>query len=204
MSKPLRQTDLKREAVLQAAIHEFRLHGFEASSMDKIAATAGVSKRTVYNHFPSKEELFSAILTKLWQQASAQNELKFQTDLPMREQLVEFLSNKMRLLCDPHFTDLARVAIAATIHTPDRAREIVQRMSQREEAIVSWIKAAQSAGKLNDGEPNLMGDMLQGQLKSLAFWPQVTMGQAPLNSAEQQSVIELSAALFLAYYARSS
>ena len=47
---------------MQAAIDEFRGNGFEATSMDRIAATAGVSKRTVYNHFPSKEALFAEIL----------------------------------------------------------------------------------------------------------------------------------------------
>src|SRR5690606_882915 len=62
MTAPQRLTDRKREAIIQAAIAEFRAHGFDITSMDKIAATAGVSKRTVYNHFPSKEELFAEIL----------------------------------------------------------------------------------------------------------------------------------------------
>ena len=49
MTAPLRLTDRKREAIVAAAITEFRANGFEVTSMDKIAATAGVSKRTVYN-----------------------------------------------------------------------------------------------------------------------------------------------------------
>ncbi|KTF29426.1 TetR family transcriptional regulator, partial [Xanthomonas vesicatoria] len=49
-----RLTDRKRHAILEAASAQFRQHGFEATSMDRVAATAGVSKRTVYNHFPSK------------------------------------------------------------------------------------------------------------------------------------------------------
>ena len=59
MTAPQRLTDRKRLAILQAAAVQFRAHGFEASSMDKIAAIAGVSKRTVYNYFPSKDELFA-------------------------------------------------------------------------------------------------------------------------------------------------
>ena len=66
MTAPQRLTDRKREAIVAAAIAEFRANGFEVTSMDKIAATAGVSKRTVYNHFPSKEELFAEILHQLW------------------------------------------------------------------------------------------------------------------------------------------
>ena len=49
MTAPQRLTDRKREAIIQAAIAEFRANGFDITSMDKIAATAGVSKRTVYN-----------------------------------------------------------------------------------------------------------------------------------------------------------
>ena len=63
MTAPLRLTDRKREAIIQAAIEAFRADGFEATSMDKIAAKAEVSKRTVYNHFPSKEELFAESCT---------------------------------------------------------------------------------------------------------------------------------------------
>ncbi|MFZ6745438.1 TetR/AcrR family transcriptional regulator [Undibacterium sp. JH2W] len=200
MSEPVRQTDRKREAILQAAIHEFRLNGFEATSMDKIAATAVVSKRTVYNHFPSKDDLFTAILLKLWQSAVSQDDFRYQANKSLREQLETFLGNKMRLMCDSNFIDLVRVAVAATIHTPDRARDMVERMSKREEGIVAWIRAAQADGKLKPGDPYLMGDMLQGQLKSLAFWPQVAMGQVLLEEPQQKVLIELTAGMFLGYY----
>ena len=63
---PQRLTDRKREAILSAAVEEFRTAGYEATSMDRIAAAAGVSKRTVYNHFPSKDELFGLMLEHLW------------------------------------------------------------------------------------------------------------------------------------------
>ncbi len=166
---PQRQTERKREAILQAAIAEFRSNGFEATSMDKIAATAEVSKRTVYNHFPSKEDLFAAILLQLWQTAATQEALTYDRTANLRAQLEDFLSRKMRMLCDPNFLDLARVAVAATIHTPDRARDMVDKLKQSEQGIVSWIKAAQQDSRLKKVDPLLMGDMLMGQLKSLAF-----------------------------------
>ena len=65
-----RLTDRKRDAIVQAAIGEFREHGFNGTSMDRVAAAADVSKRTVYNHFPSKEELFEAILLLMWERSS--------------------------------------------------------------------------------------------------------------------------------------
>ena len=64
MNAPLKLTDRKRQAIVEAAIAEFRSTGFESTSMDKIAATAGVSKRTVYNHFGDKENLFLAVVQR--------------------------------------------------------------------------------------------------------------------------------------------
>ncbi|HET7674491.1 MAG TPA: TetR/AcrR family transcriptional regulator [Gammaproteobacteria bacterium] len=52
----------KREAIVAAAENLFLEAGFPAVSMDAIAARAGVSKQTVYNHFGSKDELFGAII----------------------------------------------------------------------------------------------------------------------------------------------
>lgn len=200
MSQPQRLSDRKRESILQAAIQEFRSNGFEATSMDKIAATAEVSKRTVYNHFPSKEDLFAAILLQLWESSAAQGEFKYQADIPVERQLLDFLQRKMRMLCDPDFIDLARVAVAATIHTPQRARDMVEKLSRREEGIAAWIRAAQADGRLKAGDAALMGDMLQGQLKSLAFWPQVAMGQPCLNEEQQRQVLQTTAEMFLLYY----
>lgn len=58
---PGRPKDLaKRQAILDAAKCLFLQLGYEGSSMDTIALTAGVSKLTVYNHFNDKETLFIA------------------------------------------------------------------------------------------------------------------------------------------------
>lgn len=197
MTVPRRLTDRKRLAILVAAISEFRQNGYEATSMDKIAATALVSKRTVYNHFSSKEELFAAILMQLWDSSAAQGDFGYQRELSVRSQLSDYLQRKMRLLCDPNFIDLARVAVAATIHNPERAREMVARLSQREEGLATWMKAAQADGQLKPGDPVLLSDLLQGQLKAVAFWPQVAMGQPLLSEMQQQKVIELSLEMFL-------
>ncbi|MDD0841868.1 TetR/AcrR family transcriptional regulator [Pseudomonas sp. Gutcm_11s] len=49
----------KRLAILEAAKQLFMQNGYEGSSMDAIAAEAGVSKLTVYSHFTDKETLFA-------------------------------------------------------------------------------------------------------------------------------------------------
>ncbi|KQN49865.1 TetR family transcriptional regulator [Pseudomonas sp. Leaf48] len=58
---PGRPKDLaKRQAILDAAKTLFVSKGYASTSMDAVAAEAGVSKLTVYSHFNDKETLFSA------------------------------------------------------------------------------------------------------------------------------------------------
>ena len=200
MTAPQRLTDRKREAIIQAAISEFRAHGFDVTSMDRIAASAGVSKRTVYNHFPSKEELFAEILSQLWTRVSAELDIPYRADQPLREQLRQLLQGKLQLLADDNFLNLARVAIAATLHSPDRARNMVERMGEREESLTTWIRAAQADGRLKPVDPTFAAQQMHGLLKSFAFWPQISMGQPPLTAQAQTQVAESAMDLFLAGY----
>ncbi|RDS81773.1 TetR/AcrR family transcriptional regulator [Dyella psychrodurans] len=196
-----RLTDRKRSAIIEAAIDEFRLSGYETTSMDRIAARAGVSKRTVYNHFPSKEVLFAEILHHLWQAISGGEELAYRADRPLRDQLLELIAQKFRLLNDEAFVSLARVAIAAGIHSPERAHDMVARMSEREEGLTVWIRAAAAAGRLKTNDPVFASHQLQGLIKGFAFWPQITLAQPPLDAAAQKQVAETAVDMFLAYYA---
>jgi TetR/AcrR family transcriptional regulator of autoinduction and epiphytic fitness len=200
MTAPQRLTDRKRQAIIQAAINEFRDNGFEITSMDKIAATAGVSKRTVYNHFPSKEELFAEILNQLWVRVTAEQETSYRPDLPLRDQLRELLMAKLQILGDDNFLDLARVAIAATIHSPERAQNMVARMGEREEGLTVWIRAAQADGRLKAVAPEFAAQQIHGLLKSFAFWPQISMGKPGLSAEEQHRVVESALDMFLACY----
>ncbi|CAH0195112.1 TetR/AcrR family transcriptional regulator [Stenotrophomonas lactitubi] len=198
---PQRLTDRKREAIVRAAVEEFRSAGYEATSMDRIAAVAGVSKRTVYNHFPSKEELFALILEELWHSSVASVELPYRADQPLDVQLLQLLRQKLDLLGDANFIDLARVAMAEIIHSPERAQAIVCRMGEKESGVSAWIRAAIADGQLREVDPEFAGHQLQGLVKSFAFWPQVTMGQAPLAPAERTRVAESAVAMFLGFYA---
>ncbi|WP_310631044.1 TetR/AcrR family transcriptional regulator [Paraburkholderia sp.] len=210
---PQRLTDRKRAAILEAAIEEFLAAGYDATSMDRIAARASVSKRTVYNHFPSKEALFAAILHRLWDAALTGAAPAYRADAPLRAQLLDLLQRKLRLMSDESFLALARVAIAAGIHSPERARDMVARIGEREEDVTVWIRAAAADGRLADAngtngtngapfDPLFAAHQLHALVKAFAFWPQVTMGQPTLSEAEQHNVAQSAADMFLARYAR--
>jgi TetR/AcrR family transcriptional regulator of autoinduction and epiphytic fitness len=197
-----RLTDRKRVAIIGAAIDEFLAAGYDATSMDRIAARASVSKRTVYNHFPSKEALFAAILQQLWDASQAGSALVYRADEPLRAQLLELLARKLRLLNDEAFIALARVAIAAGMHSPERARDMVARLGEREEDVTVWVRAATADGRLATSDPAFAAQQLQGLVKAFAFWPQVALGQPRLGDDERKTIAESAVDLFLARYER--
>jgi TetR/AcrR family transcriptional repressor of mexJK operon len=55
-------SERKHEAIAQAALTLFASDGYERTSVDAIAAEAGVSKRTVYSHYGDKENLFLSVV----------------------------------------------------------------------------------------------------------------------------------------------
>lgn len=57
-----RQTEAARKLILDAALQQFLVGGFVATTMDEIAVAAGVARRTVYNQFGSKAALLIAVV----------------------------------------------------------------------------------------------------------------------------------------------
>ena len=69
------------ERILETADRLFYLRGIRAVGVDTIAAEIGISKRTLYNHFPSKDELIAAYLRRRFNQPPA-------SDKPPAEQIL--------------------------------------------------------------------------------------------------------------------
>jgi len=57
-----RTADAGRQRIVEAARAHFFNHGFRSVTMDDLAAEVGISKKTLYAHFPSKTALLEAVL----------------------------------------------------------------------------------------------------------------------------------------------
>ena len=66
-AQPLSSSPATRKLILEAAARVFAVRGYEASSMELIASESGAGRRTVYNHFRNKKELFEATTVLLWE-----------------------------------------------------------------------------------------------------------------------------------------
>lgn len=198
-----RLTERKRTAILEAAAAQFLARGYEATSMDSIAAVAQVSKRTVYKHFVSKDVLFAEILIQMFDSNGVIREVAYQPDKPLRAQLVELLRLKAATMAERSFLDLSRVAIGEVIRGPDHAHALFARLAEREAGVCSWIRAAQDDGKLKACDPPFAAALLQGPIKAVAFWPQVLMGAAPLLPSMQFELVDTAVDMFLGQFLRN-
>ncbi|WP_115719806.1 TetR/AcrR family transcriptional regulator [Gallaecimonas mangrovi] len=195
-----RLTDRKRAAIIEAAISEFQQSGFDATSMDKVSQQAAVSKRTLYNHFASKEALFASCLDTLWNNCVNEENFRYSPSVPVRDQLLTMVKAKIAMLQEASFQNLVRVALAGALHSPERAKSIVEEISHKEEGLHRWIEAAQGDGRLKAVAPAFAAMQLSSLIKGFAFWPQLTLGQPNLSAGECEQVAESTVTMFLACY----
>ena len=85
------RSDVKREAIIQAATQAFQEYGVNGTSMDKLAELANVSKRTVYNHFATKEDLVMHLITKQFEEAKLSITVEYDSSRDLSEQLCELI-----------------------------------------------------------------------------------------------------------------
>jgi len=194
------QSQLKHQAILDAAAAEFRAHGFQGTSMDRISERAQVSKRTVYNHFPSKDDLFRAILNDVWTRGFAVTDIPFRSDAGLEDQLAQIARAEMEFLSQEGFLELARALMAASIQAPELASSTLEEFGEVDSGIVAWVKAAAEHGSLSVGDAEMAGYQFKALIKAFAFWPQVMMGQPPLKKREAEAVIGSAIEVFLAAY----
>ncbi|MGF1754154.1 TetR/AcrR family transcriptional regulator [Vibrio makurazakiensis] len=190
----------KKEAILEAAIAEFKNNGFKYTSMDKISNRAEVSKRTVYNHFASKEILFNTILTDMWNKGLAATEYPFSNELTLEKQLMDIAYQEVALLNSDGFLSLSRVLLAEYFNNETLAKQGMEKFAQAEGGLTRWIKEAIAVNKLTIDNPDFAATQFISLIKAFAFWPQV-MGHAPFPDEEQQKrVIGSAVEMFLKQY----
>jgi AcrR family transcriptional regulator len=138
------------EAVREAALQQFLEHGYEGTSMDAIAAAAGTTKASLYARYPSKDEIFTAVL--YW--AAARRDWPVpDTDPPASADLEEALTAIAEAsLCKalhPALVQLSRIAISQVARFPDLARSALSAGGwQRRGVVVEVLQRHAAAGEI--------------------------------------------------------
>jgi AcrR family transcriptional regulator len=120
------------ERLLAAADRLFYQQGIRAVGVDTVAAEAGVSKRTLYNHYPSKDHLIAAYLTARFRPLPP-------SDAPAREQLLGAYDRLERLIADGSFRGCPYVNAVTEIGDPKHPAVAIARQFKEERR--RWYRA---------------------------------------------------------------
>src|SRR5436309_3478449 len=110
--RPAKQS--MKERILETADRLFYQRGIRAIGVDTSAAVVGISKRTLYDHFPSKDELIATYLQRRFRQAPA-------SDKPPAEQILGTFDRLERGFASKGFRGCPFVNAVAELGSQDRS-----------------------------------------------------------------------------------
>jgi len=195
----MKLSEKKRINILQAAEHLFFEKGVEHTSMDQVAAKAEASKRTVYNHFATKEELFQAILTTMLAKINHGDVIYFNKNQPIDLQLTAIAEQEVAMLTSHDFLRLAKIAFMQMLQEPQLAKSLSNNTMGCMTYLEDFLEQARTAGVLKGDELNIAAKQFVYQLKSFVFYP-LLYGFETITEQQNNKVIEQTVSLFLAKY----
>lgn len=190
----------KHAAILEAATEIFLRDGFEAASMEAITQRAGVSKATVYSHFPTKHALFAAIVHGRCACLVPQIEAATETKAPPAEVLTAIGHAFLEILVSDTALSLYRVVVAEAPRQPEVGRAFYEAGPDRlAGSLASYLADQARQGKLALRDPRLAAEQFLGMICGHHHL-RVLLGirDTELTPEERNRQVESSVSRFLA------
>ncbi|WP_343345338.1 TetR/AcrR family transcriptional regulator [Sphingomicrobium sp. XHP0239] len=193
-------SEAKRDAILAAASRAFFDEGFAAASIEAIAADAGVSKVTVYNHFGDKEGLFAAAVQA--ECAGMQGMIRLESDAPrkpIREHLTMLGTAFHRFLSQSQIVRFDRRIAAEADRDPAVGAAFLDAGPRPMcDHLAGVIAAAHDAGEIEVADPQLAAEQFVSMCKG--FGEMERRYGAATDPMRDQERIEGAVAVFMRAY----
>ncbi|MEI5909712.1 TetR/AcrR family transcriptional regulator [Bacillus spongiae] len=171
INEPSDNLSKKREAIMDGAIKAFVIEGYEKASMDRIAQHAGVSKRTVYNHFSNKDDLFQAIFQRFLSEQELLKDIHYDPTKTLEEQLTLFADAELFLINDPSRLALSKVLTTVFLQDLELVTETKAKYGPPHANLVAWLKAADEDGRMEIPDANLAAQIYHAMIEGALTWP---------------------------------
>jgi len=161
------KTESKRQAIIKAAAEVFREVGFDRASMSDICARVGGSKATLYNYFPSKENLFFEVMhdpKELELEDIVRTLNPDATDL--RQELLDFGQKFLAVLYSSETIAIRRLTIAESRHSDIGKMSFEHATVPIEKQVAAFLKKVMKRGALRASDPKPAAMHLLGLLES--------------------------------------
>ncbi len=188
----------KRDQILDGARRVFLRDGFAATSTDVIAAEAGVSKRTLYAYYPSKEALFVDVLSKLTLENPQIRALESMEGMSpkdrkeLRSDLLELAQKIVTTMMQPDYQALLRTTIAETHRFPQLGELFRTNLPERAmSSFAGFIERARESGIVSkDVNGETAARMFVGPLLTYAILGGL-LAEGPPRSPAPEAIEEI-------------
>jgi AcrR family transcriptional regulator len=156
------------DTLLDGAVALFNERGYEATSMDELAARLGVTKSAIYHHVPSKVELLRLALDRALDALFALTEETGATTGPAIDRLEYVVRGSVRVLAAelPFVTLLLRLRGNSEVE-----RTALHRRREFDRVVTGLVRAAEHEGDVRaDVDPAVISRLLFGTVNSLTEW----------------------------------
>jgi TetR/AcrR family transcriptional regulator, mexJK operon transcriptional repressor len=195
------------DVIMEAATTLFLRKGYAGTSMDEIAAVAGVSKQTIYTHFADKERLFSDLVLRNTERVDEfveQVGTIFEDTDDLEKALLELARRYIALVIRPEVLQLRRLVIGEAGHFPGLAGTYYERVPQRVlETLASNLERLAERGLLRLDDTMLAAN----HFVALILWVPLDramfrLEQEPVGARRQDQLAVAGVRVFLAAYGR--
>lgn len=177
-----RERVMKREAVLNMAVEMFNEQGFNATSLDDVAARLNVTKPTIYHYFDSKEAvLFECVLTGVNQFKEA-----LQEEANAKESGAERLRRLLMRYAEIAMTSFGKCTIKNSDYrfSPKSEEKVHELKRIADRALRQVIADGIADGSLNDLDPKMFTFTALGALNWISTWYQPGGAMKPAQIAK--------------------
>lgn len=143
-------TDMaRRDEILDAALALLQAQGYRDTTMLHVATRARASKHTLYQHFPTKQALFAALVARAATAINAEVTAALSANAPLERTLCLFGIQLLTLLTGAQSLAINRAAIAEARMAPELARALAANGRDHTAPLMQRYLASQvSAGRL--------------------------------------------------------
>jgi TetR/AcrR family transcriptional regulator of autoinduction and epiphytic fitness len=190
------------ESLLDVAAEVFTERGYQGASLDEIARRAGASKQTLYARFPSKAELFQAVLKRETERAHLRFSGILLADLPMEEVLEEFGMEAIRIIMAERSRRLIRTISATVESFPALAKGLWRQISESGIRILAnYIRGQSRMGVLRETNPEMAANVFHGLTMGPYFLPAQMGVKAGPPMDDPRVYVKEAVRVFLSAYA---
>jgi len=192
----------KRDQILDAATRVFLQHGYEGTSMDRVATESGAARRTLYNQFESKEALFEAMTARIWASFPVFDITRDEESLRDPRVGLTRLGHAVSNFWIPaEAVAFLRMVISEGSRFPALTKTFFEKgKAPAMDAVATYLEALSKRKLVKIGNSKLAARQFLGLIDEPLLWVRVVGIDETYSQQERDVIVENAVDMFLGFY----